>query len=363
MRAAVMYDRGDIRIENVEQPAPLAGELLVAVETVGVCGTDAAEYSQGPSMFPIHDRDPVTGHLGPMIPGHEFSGRVADHGPGVTGFSVGDLVVSGAGISCGECQRCRSGRTNLCTRYSTVGLQRDGALADFVTVPAEACLNLAGRAVTPDVAALGQPMAIAVHAARRGALGPGSRAAVIGAGGIGVFVAHAAIAEGATVTVADLRPDRLDVAIRLGAAGQIVVDADVSLVDQLGGPGTFDVVYECSGVPASLDAALELVPPGGRVVAVGIPKSKVPLNVRSLVLQEKELLGSLASVFAADMPTAIDLLEKAPASWSSVAPDVLPLDALVPEGLQPMSDGTQSRIKTLFSPRIDRTRAVDTGAN
>jgi (R,R)-butanediol dehydrogenase / meso-butanediol dehydrogenase / diacetyl reductase len=360
MRAAVMYDRGDIRIEDVEPPIPTAGELLVEVETVGVCGTDASEYSRGPSMFPIHDRDPVTQHVGPMIPGHEFSGHIAALGPGVTGFSVGDLVVSGAGISCGECQQCRRGRTNLCVRYTTVGLQRNGALADLVTVPAAACLSLTGRRLTADVAALGQPLAIAIHAARRGGVTPGSRAAVIGAGGIGVFVAHAATSEGAAVTVADLRSDRLDVASRLGASDIVVVDAGAPLVDQLGGPASYEVVYECSGVPAALGAALALVPPGGRVVAVGIPKGEVPVNVPALVLQEKELLGTLAHVFAADLPSAMELLEKAPDLWSTVAPDVLPLDALVPEGLQPMVDGTQSRIKTLISPKVEQKRPLDT---
>jgi threonine dehydrogenase-like Zn-dependent dehydrogenase len=163
------------------------------------------------------------------------------------------------------------------------------------------------------------------------------------------------------VTVADLRSDRLDVADRLGASDVVVVDAAASLVDQLGGPGSFDIVFECSGAPPALDAALALVPPGGRVVAVGIPKAEVSISAAALVLQEKELLGTLAHVFATDLPTAMELLEKAPDLWSALAPDVLPLGALVPEGLQPMADGTQSRIKTLVSPKVERVRPLDTG--
>lgn len=356
MRAAVMHDRGDIRVEEVERPEPAAGELLVEVETVGICGTDAAEFGKGPAMFPIHRPHPVTGHVGPMIPGHEFAGRVAEIGAAVDGFAVGDLVVSGAGISCGTCARCLEGRTNLCLDYATVGLSRNGALADYVTVPAAACVDVGERGVGADLAALGQPMAIAVHAVRRGGARPGDRVAVIGAGGIGAFLAYAAAAEGVDVTVADLRADRLDVADRLGAAETVTVSADEPLVGQLGGPGAFDVVYECTGVPTSLQAALALVRPGGRVVAVGIPKTEVAIDVNGLVLEEKDLVGTLAHVFGDDLPRAVDLLAASPGLWSAVAPDVLPLDALVSEGLGPILDGSQSRIKTLISPKATASR-------
>lgn len=112
----------------------------------------------------MHDRHPHFGHRGPIIPGHEFTGIVRQVGAGVDGFNEGDLVASGAGISCGECVRCRRMRTNLCERYSTVGLSRDGALAEYVTVPAATCLQVAPYGLTPDAAALAQPMSIAVHA-------------------------------------------------------------------------------------------------------------------------------------------------------------------------------------------------------
>jgi (R,R)-butanediol dehydrogenase/meso-butanediol dehydrogenase/diacetyl reductase len=358
MRAAVMHGRGDIRFEEVPEPEPGAGELLISVSTVGVCGTDASEYGRGPGMFPIEVRHPVTGHLGPMIPGHEFAGTVVAIGSDVTGFSVGDLVVSGAGVSCGSCRQCRLGNTNLCTAYSTVGLNRHGALAEFVAAPASSCLNLAGRSISPDVAALGQPMAIAVHAMRRGGLTPGDRALIIGAGGIGAFITHAASAEGdVDLLVADLDLDRLSVAEAMGATTTHRVAPDTSLEDQL--EAGFDVVYECTGRPPVLQSALALVRPGGRVVAVGIPKGEVSIDANQLVLLEKELVGTLAHAFAADMPPAMDLLERSPGLWSRIAPEVLPLEALVAEGLQPMVEGTQGRIKTLLSPSLDSTRPIE----
>ncbi|MFP3915077.1 MAG: alcohol dehydrogenase catalytic domain-containing protein, partial [Actinomycetota bacterium] len=143
MRAAVYHDRGRVDIQQMPEPRPGPNEVLLQVGTVGVCGTDASEYAHGPSMFPIHTRHPVTGHVGPLIPGHEFSGTVVEVGAEVTGLEVGDLVASGAGISCGECPQCRAGATNVCRRYATVGLNRHGALAEYVTTPADICVEVA----------------------------------------------------------------------------------------------------------------------------------------------------------------------------------------------------------------------------
>ena len=114
----------------------------------GICGTDAAEFAHGPRMFPIETRHPASGHRGPMVPGHEFAGRVVELGEGVTDLAVGDEVATGAGVWCGECDRCRSGRPNLCTAYWTLGLQRDGGLAQYCAVPAITCVRAGGlRAV------------------------------------------------------------------------------------------------------------------------------------------------------------------------------------------------------------------------
>ena len=145
MKAARFHGRLDIRLEDVPTPVPADDELLLEIAAVGICGTDAAEFANGPTMFPIDHAHDITGHRGPIVPGHEFSGTVVAAGRDVTGFDEGDLVTSGAGVSCGECQNCRAGRTNLCDDYFTIGLDRDGALAEFTTVPARACVNLEGR--------------------------------------------------------------------------------------------------------------------------------------------------------------------------------------------------------------------------
>ena len=130
MKAAVYHGARDIRVEEVPDPSPAAGELLLEVHAAGICGTDVGEWLHGPVSYALAGHA-VTGHTGPMIPGHELSGRVVATGAGVEGFAPGAVVATGAGISCGECFQCRAGLTNLCLRYSTVGLDRDGGLAQY----------------------------------------------------------------------------------------------------------------------------------------------------------------------------------------------------------------------------------------
>ena len=101
MRAAVYHGRGDIRVEDVPEPAAGPGELLLEVATVGICGTDVHEFTHGPVRYPVDQRHPVTGHLGPFIPGHELAGHVVAIGDGVDGFELGALVACGAGMNPG----------------------------------------------------------------------------------------------------------------------------------------------------------------------------------------------------------------------------------------------------------------------
>ncbi len=359
MKAAVYYGQGDIRFQDITCPKPSDSELLVQVTGVGICGTDATEFARGPSMFPIQHTDPVTGHSGPMVPGHEFAGVVAATGPRTSGFAEGDLITSGAGISCGACKPCQAGRSNLCLRYSTVGLQRNGALAEFTTVPASACINLRNHSVAPDVAAMAQPMSIAVHAVSRGRVTAGEGVIVLGTGGIGAFVVYAATQAGAEVTAVDLDPGRLEIAAALGAANTVAAQRDVRLIDLIPHANP-SVVLECTGAAAMIEGAIKLVAPGGRVVVVGLQKAPVPVDLLSLAIKEKELIGTLAHVFGSDFGQAVELLEAGREVWQLVAPSVLPLEDLVTSGLLPMVEGGPTPIKTLLDPRIDSPRPTVT---
>jgi (R,R)-butanediol dehydrogenase/meso-butanediol dehydrogenase/diacetyl reductase len=364
MKAAVYHGRGDVRVEEVGDPVPAPGEVVLRVQATGICGTDANEYAFGPILFPINQRHKVSGHIGPMVLGHEIAGWVVAVGEDVDGLKEGDLVVTGAGISCGACAWCRVGRTNLCVPYNTVGLHRDGGLAQFGAVPASTCLPVQDLGVSGDTAAMAQPMSIAVHSMRQGHPAVGDQVLVIGAGGIGAFLTYALAHHGAQVLVADLNADRLETARQLGAAGVLQPAGPSSLVDELRDDGVEPaVVYEVTGTTGGLDIALSMVAPGGRVVAVGLHEHRRELDVLSLTLREVQLIGTNAHVCARDMPKALELLAARNGSWADMAGVAIGLDRLVDDGIVPLVEGRPTQIKTLVDPWVEGTRPTDHGGH
>ena len=358
MRAVRYHGAGDVRLEQLPVPDPGPGELQLRVATVGICGTDVGEFVHGPRFHPLDTAHPHSGHSGPIIPGHEFSGWVTGVSERVTGFTEGDLVAVGAGVSCGVCAPCQGGHTNLCREYWTVGLHSNGGLAESAVVPASCTFNLSNSAITPDLAAMTQPMSIAVHATRRGRVVEGDLVTVLGAGGIGSFIVHAAADAGATVTAVDLDPARLDTAARLGAASTL--DISVPRPDELLNGDKASVVFECTGRPDSLLSALQLVADGGRLVVVGHQPEPVAVDFREVALDELEIIGTQAHVFAQDFPAAVDLIAADPDVWAEVAPTVYPLDQVVDVGLIPMAKGESPQIKVLFDPAVDTPRPLRT---
>jgi threonine dehydrogenase-like Zn-dependent dehydrogenase len=304
MRAARIHGPGDLRIEDVPDPRAGAGDVVLRVTGAGICGTDATLFRLGQAVVPAG-----TEARWPVVLGHEFAGEVVEGA-----LEPGTLVACGAGVSCGTCARCREGRTNLCLRYATAGVHRDGGLAEYCVVPAASCEPAAPHGVGGDAVALAQPMAVAEHAISVAGLREGERALIFGAGGIGSFATWAAAARGAEVTVVDRDPERLAIAAALGAAHTTL-------------DGPYDVVYEMTGAAEPLEAAVALTRPGGRLVAVGVHGVRRPLDLDRITLQEITLHGTLAHVRATDLPRALDLLG-ARDSWADVAPTVYGLDVL-----------------------------------
>lgn len=359
MRAVEYHGPGDVRLVDRPVPAPGPGELLVRVGTAGICGSDVGEYVHDPLFFPIGERHPHSGHLGPTVAGHEFSGWVEDVGEGVTGFESGDLVAVGAGVSCGACPRCVSGNTNMCASYWTVGLHADGGLAEWVVVPASCTLDVSGTSLTPDLAALAQPMAIAVHATRRGRVAAADRVLVLGSGGIGSFITYAAAHAGATVTSVDLDPAKLAVAKSLGATRTLDASAP-DLGAKLAAAEPPTVVFECTARPESLTRALGVCAENGRLVVVGHQPNPVAVDFKLVSMGEREIIGTMAHVFAIDLPAAVDQVASDPGAWAEVAPTVYPLEDVVQSGLEPMSRGDSPQIKVLFDPSLDAPRPLRT---
>lgn len=349
MKAAVFHGAADVRIEQIPLPERAPGEALLRVIRSGMCGTDASEWRSGPHIFPLRTPHPVTGHTGPMIPGHEFIGEVleADAGAGV---SVGDIVASGAGVWCGECPRCREGRTNLCERYYTLGLSTHGGMAEYVSVPVRTLVPVP-EGLDPDIAGLAQPLAVGLHAARRARVTNGDRVVLIGAGAIGTFVlAGLGSLADADLTVVDFPGARLDRALRLGAA-RIVPAGDGAVAEARAAIGPADVVIEASGAPGQLGVALSLVRDGGRVLQVGLPSGLQQVDVHSFVMREISIETTLAHVCDEDLAPALRIL-----STTNLGPELFdsvhPLEEL-PRLLDELSRGAIEG-KVLIDPALSR---------
>jgi (R,R)-butanediol dehydrogenase/meso-butanediol dehydrogenase/diacetyl reductase len=338
MKAAVYHGRRDVRIVSAAEPdAPGPGEVLLRVALCGLCGTDSHEYAHGPSMIPLTRRHPASGHLGPMIPGHEFTGVVEEASPDVTAIPVGTRVVAGAGRWCGTCGPCLKGRTNLCDAYYTYGLNTHGGLAQYITVPAAMCAAVPDGCADDD-AVLAQPLAIALHALTRSGAGPGDPVVIFGAGGIGSLLVAAAAFRGIPAHVLDVDEERLETAVGLGAATARIADGKgLAAVRELGRTGA-PVVIEASGSAAGLRDALAVAGAGGRVVMLGLPKAAAEVDVRTAVISEIDLVTSSAHVCTTDIPEAVAALARRSIS-GRIVDRVVALDEIVPLGLEPLSEG------------------------
>lgn len=306
MNALVLGSDGALEFQTRPVPSPGPGELLVQVVMCGVCGTDFAEVQDGPRLT----RERIE-KAGSITLGHEFVGRVHGADP-ANGFSVGDLVTSGSGIPCGHCPRCDEGRPNLCVSYHSVGLQRDGGLAEFVTVPAEVCVKVP-EGLPPELAVLAQPAGIAEHAVERSGAAAGETALVVGCGGVGLFVVAALVRRNVAVRVVDRDPARAAAALRV--AGEAAASDDIEA----------DVAFEVTGHESGLVSALAGVRPGGRIALIGLPEKPLPVDLTTLVLQEKDLIPSSAQVPVRDISAALTTIAARPEAWDGVAPTVYTL--------------------------------------
>ena len=341
MRAAVYHGQGDLRIESVPDPGETGDhDLKLAVSRAAICGTDSSEFTSGPRMIPLNRVHPGSGHSGPMIIGHEFVGEVTEAGSDTGDFRVGDRVVSGAGVSCGSCDWCLRGETNLCDRYYTLGLNADGGMAEAVISPAGICF-VVPESVSDEDAAMTQPLAVAIHALDKGGAGAGASAVIIGVGGIGALMVGAAASRGFRDLIAvDIDPVRLESAAALGATETVdarTADVAATIREITGNVGA-DVVFEASGAAPMASVGVSATRNGGRVVIVGHPTAPAEVNLADAGLREVDLIGTVAHICGSDIPAALALLESTPIA-RHVLDRVIPVENLVAEGLNPLAEG------------------------
>ncbi|MDR7485435.1 MAG: L-threonine 3-dehydrogenase [Armatimonadota bacterium] len=278
MRALVKArpSRG-LEIADVPVPTPGRTDVLIRVAAGGICGTDLHIYRWDPwAASRIHP---------PRVVGHEFSGVVVEIGDDVTEVAVGDRVAGESHIACGWCGRCRHGQAHICERLEIVGVDRDGAFAEYVVLPARNAWRL-DDAIPLDIGAIMDPLGNAVHTALATELVTRT-VAITGCGPIGLMAIPVCRAAGAALIIAtDVRPGRLALAARMGA--DVVVDArGGGAADRIraatDGQGV-DAVLEMSGHPDGIRDALQAVRSGGWVGLLGLPPGPVELDLANRVI-------------------------------------------------------------------------------
>jgi threonine dehydrogenase-like Zn-dependent dehydrogenase len=300
MKAAVVEKPNVLKVKQVPVPQIADEEVLIRVKYTGICGTDWSIFTGKYSADKL-----------PMIPGHEFSGTVAQVGKKARGLKEGDRVTADINMSCGICFYCRKGQKLMCRDFRQLGIHMDGTYAEYVKAPYEQVHKL------PDsldllAGAFVEPVSCVIHSSKAAGITHGSSVAILGAG-LGVL--HAALARqraAAPVIVIGRSPRKLAIAREMGADVTInlsEVQDPVAEVRKLTEGRGADYVVEAVGTPQTYEQAFQMVRPGGTVVAFGICAGEDTIQVRpfDLVLGEKNVASSCAGV-GPDWPDAIALL-------------------------------------------------------
>ncbi len=314
MEALLWADIERMEMVRLERPAPAAGQILVQVHTVGICGSELEGFLGHNSL-----RRP------PLLMGHEFSGTIAAVGDAVEWLAAGDRVTVNPLTSCGSCSHCRRGLPNLCGDRRIVGIHGPGAFAEFVVVDAGQAIPLSSD--LPLVrAALAEPLACSLRAARRALSGAvGSNVAVIGAGAIGLLCARVAQIMGAArVVISDKNASRLDIARKAGIAHTLEAGGDdlPDRVREIAGPEGVDVVIDAAGFQPTRSCAMALLNNGGTFMNIGLGIDDTTLPINLLTRSEIRILGSFAYT-PDDFRAAVQLLADGrvtEAGWTREAP-------------------------------------------
>jgi len=296
MKAAVFDAPRQISIREWETPTPGARDVLIRVKTAGICAGDTYIY-QGKNPYAEY----------PVIGGHEIAGTIEQLGSEVTGLTVGQLVVIEPFLSCGQCYPCRVGKPNCCTHLHIIGVHRPGGYADFVAVPADH-IHVVPDGISPTTAVFTEPLTIGIHACRRAGVMSGELVVVLGAGPIGLAIIEAGGDRVGFSVAVDVLNSRLAVAAKLGAEVLPANDHLLSKVlERTKGEGA-PVVIEATGNAKAMEATVDLVAAGGRIVIVGLlPKGKmIQLPGLDLTRKEMTILGSRTEIDC--FPDALRLL-------------------------------------------------------
>lgn len=339
MRACAIKDVKQFEIKEIKEPVADGKKVIIDVLKSGICGSD------------IHNW--VNGEPKGLVMGHEFCGRVVDPGDRLD-IEVGDRVTALPISPCGECEACRKGEVQYCSKTwsEALGLSIDnpGGLTSRIAVRSDMVIKVPDDMKDEEVAMV-EPTAVGLHAAHLGRIAVGDDVLVIGGGIIGLVSAMFAKLEGASrVILTETNEERGRKSVKLGVADEWYNALDSDLVPKMMEKthGGFDVVIECVGNSAAVNSAITLVKPGGIVVLVGVATDAVPTYTVMAVTKELVVQGAIAYTYD-EFKSCIDLIADRKLNVMKFVDDVVPLDG-VQKAYERLTNGKDSAIKIIVDP-------------
>jgi (R,R)-butanediol dehydrogenase/meso-butanediol dehydrogenase/diacetyl reductase len=351
MKAAVLRGPRALQVETAPDPKAGPGDVIVEIAYCGICGSDVHAYASG-ALFPAG-----------TVMGHEATGTVVEVGRDVEAYRPGDRVVIFGSTPCGACPACRRGEAHYCLNglERTMGCSLDvpGAFAETVWLPQpEETLLPLPAGLSLQAGTLTDPVATALRAVRGSRVRPGDMVMVLGAGPIGLMAVQLLKLGGASrLIVSEPSSPRAELARRLGADVVLNPLGDEPMAGRVleltGGLGP-DIVYECSGTPAAFRQSIELVRPGGQVLAVGVIEGETAVEPLEIVFKEIDLRGSFA-FSRYEFELALRMLARGSIQTEPLISDVIALDDIRERGFERLLS-TPRVVKILVQPGIEKAR-------
>ena len=336
MKAVFIENPGKAVIKDIPRPARKPGEALLKLLYGGICGSDLGSYRGTFAYFSY-----------PRTPGHEFSAEIVEIDGNDRGLKPGMVVVCNPYFNCGECYSCKHGLVNACMSNQTMGVQREGAFSEYITMPLDRIYD--GKGLEPMVLAIIEPLCISYHGVKRAGVKGGDKVLIVGAGTIGILAAVAAKQKGAEVYIADVSQVKLDYAREFGVDGVVLADGPEAyerVVKEITGGNGFDVTIEAVGLPSTFQNCIDAAAFGGRMVLIGVGKENLDFNFTMIQKKELNVFGS-RNALKPDFLELIDLVKAGKIPLKKIITDVYKFDQ-APRAFQEMSENAGRMLKVII---------------
>ncbi|MFX0072627.1 MAG: zinc-binding dehydrogenase [Candidatus Hermodarchaeota archaeon] len=338
MKAALYEGKKKIRIVDLPKPKPKKGEALVKVKYAGICGSDLEFYKTG--LWPMS-----------CVLGHEICGTIEELGEGIKKWKIGDRVFIDVSLSCGYCFYCQRGYNNLCENsLESIGVGRNGGFAEYMLVE-ERNLMVLPDAIPYKQGTIFDQIGTPLQVLRETSFVAGNSAVILGLGTLGQFTLQCLKLAGAnSIVVVERNPYRLEVAKKFNpdlALNKLTLPR-IKRANKKGVSGA-DFVFECSGNPTLVNAALDLVRKGGTIVQIGLWDKPVEINLLKYVMNQNRIQGVIGAL-RQDLEFAIDLVARKLVDPDPIITKIIPLDEIVEEGFECGIDSDTKEIKILVEP-------------